>query len=86
MPSTQSRSYYVDRAITRKIVHEGTGLRVRPMTSEGLWLRAKRHAMTVCERTLAANVASPELARAAVELLLILDELEERDQQGTLAL
>lgn len=84
MPQAGPRSYYVDRAITRKIVKDGTGLRPEKMATQALWRRVHAHSMTVCERLLDGNVSSPPLARAAIELLDCLQELEMRGVQLTL--
>lgn len=78
---SRDKSWYVKRAVTRKIIREGTGLRPGRMTLPACWERAEGHALLICTKVMETNIADPELARACIELMLLLDEIKMRGVQ-----
>jgi hypothetical protein len=76
-----SKSIYIRRSITKKIMREGTGLRVDKMPDHAVWARLARHSNWLMTNLDHERLANPELTRAVLELSACVDELHMRGTQ-----
>lgn len=76
-----SRHYWIERAIARKVLREGTGLAVDQMTDEALVKRLAVQLEAAWSAILAADGANVPLARALWEIRAIWLETQHRGAQ-----